>query len=64
MEEFSEATAKLGIKIEKPFTEEKLSPIFYWLIILDLAFIALTVWLLILEWTGNPLPVFLKQLGV
>ena len=51
--------AKLGIKIERP-TTEKVSFFYFFLLILSLFFVAFTAWLLILEWTGNPLPIFLK----
>ncbi|MBI4373126.1 MAG: hypothetical protein HY585_05315 [Candidatus Omnitrophica bacterium] len=55
----SESPAKPSVRIERP-TPEKISSFFVFLLLVSFFLIAFTVWLLVLEWTGEPLPPFLK----
>lgn len=57
--ESTQSSTKLGIKIERP-GGEKLGFIYLLLAILALLFALSTLALLALEWTGQPLPAFLK----
>ena len=54
-----EIPAKVGVRIERP-TPEKVNPFYLILLLFSFFLIAVTVWLLILEWTGEPFPAFLK----
>lgn len=57
--ESQEITEKLGVKIERP-NPESVGVFFIFLTILSLLLIAFSLWLLVLEWLGQPLPGFLK----
>ena len=50
---------KLGLKIEKP-SEEKLHPFFLTLLVISGCLIAMTFWMLVLEYFGEPLPEWLQ----
>ena len=51
---------KVGIKIERPKLEERVSFIYYLLMFAALVLISLVLWVLVLEFRGKPLPYFLK----
>lgn len=56
-----EVSGRRGIKIERPPVEE-ISAIYYVLLAASLILVLFTASLLILEWTGTPLPASLRQL--
>ena len=55
------APERVGIKIERPQKEEDVGFIYYLLMILALGLISITIWLLGLEFIGQPLPAVLRQ---
>ena len=55
----SDMMGKVGIKIERP-TPEKINPLFFVLLLASLILIGFMIWLLVLEWLGQPLPSFLR----
>ena len=54
-----ETPAKMGIKIERPPTE-KIGAFHFVLLIISFLLIGFVTWMLLLEWTGTPLPAFLR----
>ncbi|MBI1978063.1 MAG: hypothetical protein HYS55_04860 [Candidatus Omnitrophica bacterium] len=54
-----ETSEKLGVKIERP-NPESIGLFFIFLAVLSLMLIGFSLWLLVLEWLGQPLPGFLK----
>jgi len=56
-----QAVAGLGVRIERP-QEARLGAFFYLLLLTSLTFIGFTIWLLVFEWLGMPLPMYLRTL--
>lgn len=57
-----EQSAKPGIKIEAPEqVDEPISFFYYFLVLLSLVLVSLTLWFLISEWSGTALPSFLRH---
>ncbi len=61
MDEMNMPQPVAKVKIEKP-TESDVSVVYGVLVFLSFCLIAFTLWILILEWTGSPLPIFLRLL--
>ncbi len=51
---------KIGIKIERPKSEEQISLTYYLFLLASFVLVLLTLWVLVLELKGDPLPHFLK----
>lgn len=51
---------KLGIKIERPKSEERVSLIYYVFLLISFMLMSLALWVLVLEFRGDPLPHVLK----
>ena len=59
----SQQGPSLRVKIERPQVELKIKRlpfIYYFLVMLSFLLISCTLWLLVLEWSGRPLPAFLR----
>ena len=52
--------AMTRVKIEKPVKQEGLGFFFGLLLLLSFIFILFTILLLVMEWTGIPLPTYLR----
>ena len=53
------ASAKVGIRIERP-SAERVGFFSFFFLITSFVLITFTGWLLVAEWMGIPLPVFLR----
>ena len=53
-------TAGAGVKIEQPEKPEKIGFFYGFLLFLSFILVAFTLWLLVVEWTGMPLPAVLR----
>jgi hypothetical protein len=53
-------TVGAGVKIEQPERPEKVGFFYGFLLLLSFALIGFTVWLLVMEWLGTPLPAVLR----